>query len=171
MADKGLKRPPVNRLIPELSDSECAIRSDMMRLYASRADGDDYLPAPLVHTADALLAQGWIETVGHGYLMTECGVKAWARMVAPLTKAQKNPAMNELRVHAGLPLALRRRMNAASMSMLRRLIETGPLSPKEYEDDRHKTLVNYRFIIVGNDRITITAAGRAAYEHYRGARG
>ena len=152
-----------DRLIPDFDVHEMTLRSDMMRLYASRTQGDRYLPAPLVHTANELVQRGWIVPVGYGYALTEDGVRAWAEMVAPLTAAQRNPATNELRELVGMPLILRQRVLKVHLELLRRLIEEGSLPSGEYVDRQHRTLLNYRLIIVSDEAVTITAAGRGAY--------
>lgn len=158
-----------DRLIPEISEYEMAVRSDMMRLYASRAQGDAYLPAPLVHMADYLLDAGWVVAVGNGYTLTDDGVKAWGGMIKALMITQRNPATNELRVASGLPLIFRSKMLKSHVQLLQRLqLAGGSIPIIEYDDRKYRTLIKYRLIIVGDDAVTITAAGRVAVQQFGG---
>jgi len=66
-----------------INESDLAMRSLLMRMYRSRAEGEAYYHSNLVNgEAAALEADGWIEQHGDGWRMTERGVSEWALLNA-----------------------------------------------------------------------------------------
>lgn len=62
-------------------DTEYELRRHYMALYRTRREGEAYYPAHLCGPEiEQLLAQGHAIARGQGYVLTEAGVVAWAKM-------------------------------------------------------------------------------------------
>lgn len=71
----------------EVPQSQWELRRHYMALYRTRREGDEYYPAHLCGPEiEQLLAQGHAVARGQGYVMTEAGVVAWAKMNETMLK-------------------------------------------------------------------------------------
>lgn len=74
-------------------DTEYELRRHYMALYRTRRDGEAFYPAHLCGPEiEQLLAQGHAVARGQGYILTEAGVVAWARMNARMLRKRDTDA-------------------------------------------------------------------------------